>query len=95
MYFFHLYGKKEVQLQGNLFSLSQKNPGSFFLDTRDIKKYTLFSLSSLVRFDFLNAEQESLTDVYLYPHNVLQFNLLRARTLENADFLRVSQKTTL
>ncbi len=73
------------------FSLKNLWPGIFYINTIKPKKYSIFSISSLLQLNLLNLSNNSLsTEVFLYPHGYIIFNPKRNYIVSGWDALRVS-----
>lgn len=78
------------QIQSQGFSFVPVGVWKIYVDTRDIQKYKVVSLSNIMALSLLDMiSWKYMTELYLYPHMQIVFNPSRNKFLENADLVRI------
>lgn len=81
------------KINSNWFEINNLWPWSFILNTINPKNNILFSINSLLEMKLknVNNNEDIITNLDLYPHMYLIFDVSKNIFLKNSDLLRISQ----
>ena len=95
MYLFDLNEiNKNFVVDGGLFTVENKLPGSFIVNNLNPSRTVIFSLDTIINLS-IKSKDETLTSILLYPHSYLIFNQKRNFLVKNGDLLKISSIFTL
>ena len=95
MYLFDLNEiNKNFVVDGGLFTVENKWPGSFIVNNLNPSRTVIFSLDTIINLS-IKSKDETLTSILLYPHSYLIFNQKRNFLVKNGDLLKISSIFTL
>lgn len=84
---------ENYEIIGDSFRLSEIGKGVFFVDTREAE-IRFYSLSALLRVT-LTTDQQSVSDVNVFPSMLLSYNPTYNSDLVNVDVFRIAQVNSL
>ncbi len=86
----------DYQISHSYFDIELIGFGKIFIDTTDVRKYRIIPLNNTIGIKLKDGQGSgTLTELYLYPHMLLEFNPTRNRFLKNADLVRIDSVFSL